>query len=188
MKESLQLTAYIFWTQHVLVLQVQAVVNGLTGSHNRVEAFICLYARMVDKDNLWLVLYALKVTSHTSCLLFCLAFLSLLYTCWFVMYALSLKPASGLLVCYHLHVDWPPVPPSACLSAPHLPLICPLICPVVCVRLSVILPVSMSVCLSACLPVCLFVSLSYVCWSASLSVSLSISSFRCSRTLWHDKA
>lgn len=44
------------------MLQVQAVVNGLKGSHNRVEAFVCLYARMVDKDNLWLVLYALKVT------------------------------------------------------------------------------------------------------------------------------
>ncbi|KAL3161084.1 hypothetical protein ABBQ38_009466 [Trebouxia sp. C0009 RCD-2024] len=40
--------------------QVQAVVNSLKGSHNRVEAFVCLYARMVDKDNLWLVLYALK--------------------------------------------------------------------------------------------------------------------------------
>ena len=44
------------------VLQVQAVVNSLKGSHNRVEAFVCLYARMVDKDNLWLVLYALKVS------------------------------------------------------------------------------------------------------------------------------
>ena len=65
------------WTQDVLVLQVQAVVNGLMGSHNRVEAFVCLYARMVDKDNLWLVLYALKVTSDTSCSLFCLASLSL---------------------------------------------------------------------------------------------------------------
>lgn len=30
-------------------------------SHNRVEAAVCLYARMVDKENLWLVLYALKV-------------------------------------------------------------------------------------------------------------------------------
>lgn len=45
------------------MLQVQAVVNGVKGSHNRVEAFMCLYARMVDKDNLWLVLYTLKVTS-----------------------------------------------------------------------------------------------------------------------------
>lgn len=44
------------------VVQVQAVVNSLKGSHNRVEAFVCLYARMVDKDNLWLVLYALKVS------------------------------------------------------------------------------------------------------------------------------
>ena len=63
--------------QHVVMLQVQAVVNGLIGSHNRVEAFVCLYARMVDKDNLWLVLYALKVTSHNSFLLFWLS--SLMY-------------------------------------------------------------------------------------------------------------
>ncbi|KAL0041640.1 hypothetical protein WJX79_010316 [Trebouxia sp. C0005] len=40
--------------------QVQAVVSAMRGSHNRVEAAVCLYARMVDKENLWLVLYALK--------------------------------------------------------------------------------------------------------------------------------
>lgn len=84
-KERKQLTAENMWTQHVAVLQVQAVVNGLTGSHNRVEAFICLYARMVDKDNLWLVLYALKVASDSSCFLFVL--LSFLW-CMLVMYAL----------------------------------------------------------------------------------------------------
>jgi len=42
-------------------VQVQAVVSAMRGSHNRVEAAVCLYARMVDKENLWLVLYALKV-------------------------------------------------------------------------------------------------------------------------------
>ncbi len=42
-------------------MQVQAVVSAMRGSHNRVEAIVCLYARMVDKENLWLVLYALKV-------------------------------------------------------------------------------------------------------------------------------
>ena len=44
------------------VLQVQSVVSATRGSHNRVEAAVCLYARMVDKENLWLVLYALKVS------------------------------------------------------------------------------------------------------------------------------
>lgn len=48
-------------------LQVQSVVNAMSGSHNRVEAAICLYARMVDKDNLSLVLYALKVNSRSAC-------------------------------------------------------------------------------------------------------------------------
>jgi len=42
-------------------MQVQAVVSAMRGSHNRVEAAVCLYAPMVDKENLWLVLYALKV-------------------------------------------------------------------------------------------------------------------------------
>ena len=37
------------------------MVSAIRGSHNRVEAVVCLYARMVDKENLWLVLYALKV-------------------------------------------------------------------------------------------------------------------------------
>lgn len=37
------------------------MVNAMRGSHNRVEAAICMYARMVDKENLWMVLYALKV-------------------------------------------------------------------------------------------------------------------------------
>ena len=41
--------------------QVQSIVNAMRGSHNRVEAAICMYARMVDKENLWMVLYALKV-------------------------------------------------------------------------------------------------------------------------------
>ncbi|KAL0042382.1 hypothetical protein WJX77_010805 [Trebouxia sp. C0004] len=44
----------------VSTTQVQAVVSAMRGSHNRVEAVVCLYARMVDKENLWLVLYALK--------------------------------------------------------------------------------------------------------------------------------
>lgn len=39
------------------------IVNAVKGSHNRVEAAVCLYARMVDKENLWVVLYALKVGS-----------------------------------------------------------------------------------------------------------------------------
>lgn len=42
-------------------MQVQSIVNAMRGSHNRVEAAICMYARMVDKENLWMVLYALKV-------------------------------------------------------------------------------------------------------------------------------
>ena len=44
-------------------MQVQSVVSAMKGSHNRVEAAVCLYARMTDKENLWLVLYALKVTA-----------------------------------------------------------------------------------------------------------------------------
>ena len=42
-------------------VQVQSVLGAMRESHNRVEAAVCLYARMVDKENLWLVLYALKV-------------------------------------------------------------------------------------------------------------------------------
>ena len=43
-------------------MQAVHIINAVKGSHNRVEAAVCLYARMVDKDNLWMVLYALKVT------------------------------------------------------------------------------------------------------------------------------
>ena len=46
-------------------MQVQSIVNAMRGSHNRVEAAICMYARMVDKENLWMVLYALKVQPST---------------------------------------------------------------------------------------------------------------------------
>ena len=54
----------------VVGVQVQSVVGAMRGSHNRVEAAVCLYARMVDKENLWLVLYALRVRpSHLSLLL-----------------------------------------------------------------------------------------------------------------------
>ena len=53
---------YVIAVQVLVILQVQSMVNAMRGSHNRVEAFVCLYARMVDKENLWLVLYALKVS------------------------------------------------------------------------------------------------------------------------------
>lgn len=49
--------------------QVQSMVNAMQGSHNRVEAAICMYARMVDKENLWMVLYALKVWSQWQMLI-----------------------------------------------------------------------------------------------------------------------
>ena len=42
-------------------LQVRSVLGCLSNSADRVEAVMCLYPRLVDKDNLWMVLYALKV-------------------------------------------------------------------------------------------------------------------------------
>ena len=47
--------------QWTVLVQAVHIINAVKGSHNRVEAAVCLYARMVDKDNLWMVLYALKV-------------------------------------------------------------------------------------------------------------------------------
>ena len=158
-------------------------MNGLTGSHNRVEAFICLYARMVDKDNLWLVLYALKVTPHTSklavlsclcpyvvCLEACNACFVLQPACETALFCHLSTYLSGSL-CLHLPACQSSGPSSApCLpltrssSAPHLPL---------CLSLSVGLPVCLCACLSVCQPACLPVCLS-VCLPARQLVCLSV--------------